>query len=513
MPSPAAPDAPPAKKARTQVEGRTTPPILEDVLINPCSEAFKCVICFGIFEDPVFIPCGHSFCRVCLESYTKTTKSQNRQPSCPSCRSEINGPQVKNYALQKVVDELPVKCPNKACQKTTTAGELGIHLKMECFYGDDKCNECDNVCKRDALGRPMNAHSNTTLCEHRKVVCEYCGEVVNKQAILHHLFSKCTGEMVTCVEPSCGWTGRRFESYPHQQQCVFARCHPLLHLQRIRTKCLEQGDKMLPGVVFSNHMAICNAGCRKDYTDLCSSLLQNQQNRITRLMKEQGLVPTPVIQVYIQVQDKPALSSHLTPDDTVDSVKERIFVQSGVRVHELFWQGKELKEEHQLKEIQQSDTIRCRVYCGIDRADERLFNTASTRSMLPNGPIAPWMTLRLQACLTRTRKPVPVVLKVVHPRDTFAVVKGMIIHALQLPNPGEASAAIVWGHPSDLDKESVVAASQQWTSFPLCARSVCTIQPRMDRPAVQVWKQRWEEVSNCDRWVGWNVCIYVIGCG
>ncbi|XP_053155178.1 zinc finger protein RFP-like [Hemicordylus capensis] len=42
-----------------------------------------CSVCLEYFQDPVSIPCGHSFCRACI---TQCWKERNTNFSCPQCR-------------------------------------------------------------------------------------------------------------------------------------------------------------------------------------------------------------------------------------------------------------------------------------------------------------------------------------------------------------------------------------------------------------------------------------------
>lgn len=43
---------------------------------------FCCSICLELFTDPVSTPCGHNFCKVCIEKYWDTTELC----SCPLCK-------------------------------------------------------------------------------------------------------------------------------------------------------------------------------------------------------------------------------------------------------------------------------------------------------------------------------------------------------------------------------------------------------------------------------------------
>lgn len=72
---------------------------------NPC--LFTCLICRGLFNDPVTIPCGHTYCRKCLEKdQTKTCKN------CGIVHYCMNISRIKtNYLLSRVVEQwFPSEC-------------------------------------------------------------------------------------------------------------------------------------------------------------------------------------------------------------------------------------------------------------------------------------------------------------------------------------------------------------------------------------------------------------------
>uniref|UniRef100_A0A673KKY9 RING-type domain-containing protein n=1 Tax=Sinocyclocheilus rhinocerous TaxID=307959 RepID=A0A673KKY9_9TELE len=43
---------------------------------------FSCPVCHEIFKSPVVLSCSHSVCKVCLQQFWRTRKTQE----CPVCR-------------------------------------------------------------------------------------------------------------------------------------------------------------------------------------------------------------------------------------------------------------------------------------------------------------------------------------------------------------------------------------------------------------------------------------------
>ncbi|XP_039527071.1 uncharacterized protein si:ch211-281l24.3 [Pimephales promelas] len=68
---------------------------------------YKCPVCTEVYKDPVSIPCGHSYCKLCIEIYwSKPTQAGGY--ACPQCRKRFRGRPVLsvNVALSKLIEEL-----------------------------------------------------------------------------------------------------------------------------------------------------------------------------------------------------------------------------------------------------------------------------------------------------------------------------------------------------------------------------------------------------------------------
>jgi len=87
----------PSEKKPAEEKPTTTekPTDLEEVF-----EPFTCSICFLLFEEPLVISCGHSFCKRCLQSL------KPYQLYCPLCRIPFSSVEnlPKNYAVQCWLD-------------------------------------------------------------------------------------------------------------------------------------------------------------------------------------------------------------------------------------------------------------------------------------------------------------------------------------------------------------------------------------------------------------------------
>ncbi|XP_048012525.1 tripartite motif-containing protein 16-like [Megalobrama amblycephala] len=104
-------------------------------------DEFMCSVCLDLLKDPVTIPCGHSFCKICITGCWDQ-EDQKRVYSCPQCRQTFS--------------------PRPALAKITILAEmvekLKIKLSADCYAGagDVQCDVC--------TGRKHKAIKSCLVC-------------------------------------------------------------------------------------------------------------------------------------------------------------------------------------------------------------------------------------------------------------------------------------------------------------------------------------------------------------
>ncbi|XP_053087703.1 tripartite motif-containing protein 16-like [Pangasianodon hypophthalmus] len=119
---------------------------MAEASISVDQDQFSCPVCLDLLKDPVAIPCGHSFCKVCINGCWDQ-EDQKGVYSCPQCRHTFTPRPVlrRNTMLAEVVEKL---------KKT----ELQAASPAHCYAGpgDVECDFC--------TGRKRKAVKSCLMC-------------------------------------------------------------------------------------------------------------------------------------------------------------------------------------------------------------------------------------------------------------------------------------------------------------------------------------------------------------
>ncbi|KAK2862920.1 hypothetical protein Q5P01_002453 [Channa striata] len=134
-------------------------------------EQFSCSICLEVFVEPVSTPCGHSFCKACLQGYWDHSKKF----TCPMCKKTFS--RKPEMSVNRVLAEISSQFQGLVMTGGTGEGAGGaasrgstLNLSPEKFHngsagvdtgefaqaGEVPCDAC--------IGRKLKAHKSCVNC-------------------------------------------------------------------------------------------------------------------------------------------------------------------------------------------------------------------------------------------------------------------------------------------------------------------------------------------------------------
>uniref|UniRef100_UPI00358FA2EA E3 ubiquitin/ISG15 ligase TRIM25-like isoform X1 n=1 Tax=Myxine glutinosa TaxID=7769 RepID=UPI00358FA2EA len=134
--------------------------------IEDSSNELTCAICLQLFEEPVSLHCGHSFCSSCLENYWES-REESTACLCPNCREVFpQKPKLhKNVILARLVEQMKLReGEGSHCVGGQAEGKDG--------EGDDvtvNVGGCESHCEVSNEGAAMRCVPYETLCCERHV--------------------------------------------------------------------------------------------------------------------------------------------------------------------------------------------------------------------------------------------------------------------------------------------------------------------------------------------------------
>ncbi|XP_017311039.1 tripartite motif-containing protein 16-like protein [Ictalurus punctatus] len=164
---------------------------MTEASISVDQDQFSCPVCLDLLKDPVAIPCGHSYCKVCINDCWDQ-EDQKGVYSCSQCRDTFTPRPVlrRNNMLAEVVEKLKKTEVQAASPAHCYAGPGESYLKYLSYMMGPIFILClayfmcpDYFCKTDLLqnyelpvleeGKTEKA-SGKICSEHNKVLEIYC---------------------------------------------------------------------------------------------------------------------------------------------------------------------------------------------------------------------------------------------------------------------------------------------------------------------------------------------------
>ncbi|XP_067248918.1 tripartite motif-containing protein 16-like isoform X3 [Chanodichthys erythropterus] len=141
-------------------------------------DEFMCSVCLDLLKDPVAIPCGHSYCKICITGCWDQ-EDEKRVYSCPQCRQTFSPRPAlaKNTILAEMVEKLKK-----------------IKLPADCYAGagDVQCDVC--------TGRKHKAVKSCLVCLN-----SYCQNHLEQHESLfkgkRHNLTEATGRLQEMICP------------------------------------------------------------------------------------------------------------------------------------------------------------------------------------------------------------------------------------------------------------------------------------------------------------------------
>uniref|UniRef100_A0A1A8I935 LON peptidase N-terminal domain and ring finger 3 n=1 Tax=Nothobranchius kuhntae TaxID=321403 RepID=A0A1A8I935_NOTKU len=131
-------------------------------------EDFSCGICLSFLLEPVTLPCGHSFCKKCLE---RERKEKERPVMCKECRDSSAVDDVQSYRVNVVLSNLLAKwfpAWHHAGRLRREGNGLYAERRMEAAL--DKYNQAIQIAPTDHILFSNRSQIHSSLRNHEKAL-------------------------------------------------------------------------------------------------------------------------------------------------------------------------------------------------------------------------------------------------------------------------------------------------------------------------------------------------------
>ncbi|XP_035384900.1 E3 ubiquitin/ISG15 ligase TRIM25-like isoform X2 [Electrophorus electricus] len=275
---------------------------MAEARVSEDQDQFSCPVCLDLLKDPVTIPCGHSFCMVCINACWNQD-DQRGIYSCPQCRQTFSPRPVlcRNYMLAEVLEKL---------KKT----ELQAASPVHCYAGpgDVECDSC--------TGRKHKAIKSCLVC-----LASFCETHIR----------------------------------PHYQSLAFKKHTLVKASSRLQEKICSQHDKLTELFCRTDQSFICHLCKMHEHKshDTVSAAAERTKKQ-TELQEEQRKHQQRIQEKEKKVQElKQAVDTLKRCAQAAVEDSERIFTELICSIEKMRCEVRELIREQEKTELSQAEGL------------------------------------------------------------------------------------------------------------------------------------------------------------
>ncbi|XP_067281523.1 E3 ubiquitin-protein ligase TRIM39-like isoform X2 [Pseudorasbora parva] len=249
------------------------------------TDELQCSICLDVFTDPVTTPCGHNFCKTCLNKCWDNSQTCN----CPYCKETFkHRPDLKiNTTLREVVDHYKKKSPEK---KTEVLKKPEVVCDV-CKDRKQKALKSCLVCQSSYCETHLEPHLRVAgLKKHKLInpVRNLEDYICQKHERPLELFCR---DDQTCVCPMCDVTDHKNHNTVPLEEESEEKKTQLMKTQKDVQQMIQDRIKKIQDVKHSAEVRKRNTEEEKAarvelFTDLIRSI-ERCQSELLEMMEEQ----------------------------------------------------------------------------------------------------------------------------------------------------------------------------------------------------------------------------------
>ncbi|XP_077355367.1 E3 ubiquitin/ISG15 ligase TRIM25 [Festucalex cinctus] len=261
-------------------------------------QELTCPVCLDVFREPYLLPCGHNFCKMCLNRLLQLTDQSHFH--CPECRNSYrcNKSFQKNYKLANIALAFPRRL-------TAAAGSMSAQAAKDCLASvstdEQECVPCD-YCPPAAA--PSDAGTSSEAGDSQDRRAAQAGAPASNMAVKMCL--KC--EVSMCPQ----------HIKPHLELSAF-RKHQLIEPRDFwKRKCLDH-DEIFTFYCLDHQVCACNTCIMKgQHAGHKIKTLENNMIDIKQKVLEKQL---------IEVQKKYAMAKRMLNKQTEMEQNNKRFIE------------------------------------------------------------------------------------------------------------------------------------------------------------------------------------------